>query len=132
MVKVIAPHDVRAMSLPGRHARELISGSNGAHSSTLRLVEISPEVAGETRRGPHMHNEIEECIYVIEGEGVTRTEDGEFPVHSGDTVLVAAGERHATYNTGSCPLKLLCFFPVSDIRPISRECTSWTEDEIDA
>jgi hypothetical protein len=40
-------------------------------------------------------------------------------------VLVPAEQLHATYNTGSTTLRLLCFFPVSDIRPGTEEFTSW-------
>ncbi len=47
----------------------------------------------------------------------------------GDTILVPAGERHATYNTGTDVLRLMCFFPVSDIRPVTVEFPSWDEPE---
>jgi oxalate decarboxylase/phosphoglucose isomerase-like protein (cupin superfamily) len=35
-------------------------------------------------------------------------------VTAGDTILVPAGELHVTRNTGSSPLRLLCFFPTAD------------------
>ena len=120
------------MSLPGRHSREIVSAASGARSATVRIVEIAPETADVIRRGPHVHDGFEECIHVLDGEGVTKTDVGEFPVHRGDTVLVPAGERHATYNTGLRPLKLLCFFPVANIRSGTREFASWAEGEVDA
>ena len=41
-------------------------------------------------------------------------ESGEYPVRPGDILLVPAGEKHMTVNTGNEPLVLLCFFPVAD------------------
>ncbi len=122
MAKVIVLKQTRAMNLPGRRARELVGVEAGAVSSTVRLVEIEP---GEAMRGPHVHRDVEESIHVLAGEGVTRTDSGEYPVAAGDTVLVPAGERHATYNTGNRVLRLLCFFPVNDIRPATVEFPSW-------
>ncbi len=129
MAKVIALKDTKAMNLPGRRAREMLGARTGAAASTLRLVEIEPERAGERRRGPHVHHGFEECIHVLTGEGLTRTDEGEHPVAAGDTVLVPAEQRHATYNTGTGLLRLLCFFPVNDIRPGTVEFASWDSGE---
>lgn len=129
MATVIALSDAKAMALPGRSAREIVSAAAGAERSTVRLVEIAPETAGERRRGPHVHRGFEECIHILDGQGITRTDAGSLSVSAGDTVLVPAGERHATYNTGAGVLRLLCFFPVGDIRPGTREFASWEEPE---
>ncbi len=126
MARVIVLRDARALNLPGRRARELVGADVGAAKSTVRLVEIEP---GGAARGPHVHRNVEESIHVLAGEGVTRTDDGEHPIAAGDTVLVPAGERHATYNTGTGVLRLLCFFPVKDIRPVTVEFPSWDETE---
>jgi len=125
MAKLVPLSDAREMNLPGRRSREVVGATAGAASSTVRLVEIEPDKPGAKARGPHVHLEFEECIHVLTGEGVTRTESGEYPVRAGDTVLVPAGERHATYNTGSDVLRLICFFPVNDIGPGTVEFPSW-------
>jgi quercetin dioxygenase-like cupin family protein len=125
MAKVVALRDATAMELPGRRAREIVGAKAGAVSSTIRLVEIEPEKPGVARRGPHVHHGFEECIHVLAGQGITRTDDGDYPVAVGDTVLVPSDQRHATYNTGSSVLRLLCFFPVKDIRPGTVEFPSW-------
>lgn len=130
MARVIAQKDARAMNLPGRRAQEIVGLGTGSLNSTIRLVEIDPDKPGAKRRGPHVHYGFEECIHVLAGEGVTRTDDGEFPVHAGDTVLVPAGERHATYNTAASVLRLLCFFPINDIRPGTEEFASWDSNEL--
>lgn len=128
MVKVVGLKDARAKDLPGRRSMEIVGADNGAVGSTVRLVEIDPDRPGVARRGPHVHYGFEECIHVLEGEGITRTDDGEYPVTAGDTILVPASERHATYNTGSTVLRLLCFFPISDIGPGTEEFPSWDTD----
>jgi hypothetical protein len=36
-----------------------------------------------------------------------------------------AGERHVTHNTGTAPLKLICFFPVGDVSSGTEEFAGW-------
>jgi mannose-6-phosphate isomerase-like protein (cupin superfamily) len=114
MVKIIHPGDAKDLHLPGRTSLEIISKEVGSAAVTLRLVEIPVATAGETPREPHRHTDFEECMYVLSGQGATRTASGEAPVVAGDTILVPAGELHVTRNTGSTPLRLLCFFPTAD------------------
>ena len=63
-----------------------------------------------------MHNNFEECIYVLAGEGMTEADSGNYALKADDAIVIPAGEKHATRNTGTEPLVLLCFFPVGDIR----------------
>jgi quercetin dioxygenase-like cupin family protein len=64
-------------------------------------------------------------IHVLSGEGVTETPGGRFPLTPGDTLLVPAGERHVTHNTGTKPLMLACFFPVGDVASGTEEFPDW-------
>ena len=127
MARVVPLDAVRQMSLPGRRARELIGAGEGAGGSTLRLVEIDPLPPGAPERGPHVHDGFEESIHVLSGTGVTRTPRENFRLKPGDTILIPSGELHATTNDGEDVLRLLCFFPVPDIRPATREFASWEE-----
>ena len=115
MARVVTPAEARQFGLPGRKSSEIVSHEKGAQAVTLRRVEIPVPAPGDAPRGLHFHDGFEECIYVLAGEGATRTERGEHPLRAGDTILIPAGERHATRNTGTEPLVLLCFFPVADI-----------------
>jgi len=124
MARVFALKDATNLGLPGRNSREIVAAESGAQRSTVRFVEIEPEKPG-TRRGPHVHFDFEECIHVLSGEAVMRTEEGEYPLTAGDTVLVPAGEKHATYNTGDTVMKLLCFFPTNDVNAATVEYESW-------
>ena len=116
MAKLFKLAEAKQLGLPGRNAREIVSGARGAQAVTLRLAEIPVPKAGDVQRSPHHHNDFEECIYVLSGQGTTFADSGEYPLKAGDTLLMPAGEKHLTRNTGTEPLLLLCFFPVADIR----------------
>ena len=115
MARVFTQAEAKQLGLPGRKALEIVSGERGSRGVTLRLAEIPVPEPGETPRGPHQHKDFEECIYVLSGTGTAYADSGEFPLKPGDTLLMPAGEKHVTRNTGTEPLLLLCFFPVSDI-----------------
>ena len=125
MVVRIAKNDAKLLDLPGRQSREVVAESAGAVASTFRIVDIAPQSGGPLR-GPHVHDGFEEIIHIISGSGVIRTDANELAVSAGDTLLVPSGERHATSNTGPENLRLLCFFPVADIRPGTREFADWS------
>jgi len=121
MAKVLTQAEAKSMGLPGRKSLEIVSGEKGSQAVTLRLVEIPAPQPGEAPRGPHYHQGFEECIFVMSGQGTTHADSGEFPLKAGDTILIPSGEKHATRNTGTEPLVLLCFFPVADISKRTQE-----------
>jgi mannose-6-phosphate isomerase-like protein (cupin superfamily) len=121
MARLFKQSEAKQLELPGRKALEIVSGERGAKGLTLRLVEISVAQPGDTLRAPHHHSSFEECIYTLSGQGTTFADGGEFHLKPGDTLLIPAGERHVTRNTGSEPLVLLCFFPVADITAGTQE-----------
>ncbi|MGA8322600.1 MAG: cupin domain-containing protein [Xanthobacteraceae bacterium] len=114
MVQLLKRADAKLLDLPGRRSREAVSGAIGSRMS-FRIVEIAQQQISEEPRGPHLHRDFEECIYVLSGRGMMRAESGEYPVGVGDVLLVPPGEKHMTVNTGSEPLMLLCFFPVPNV-----------------
>ena len=114
MVQLLKQADGKLLNLPGRRSREAISGALGSGVS-FRIVEITPQQPGDAPRGPHLHRDFEECIYVLAGRGTMHAESGEYPACPGDILLVPPGEKHMTVNTGNEALVLLCFFPVPDV-----------------
>jgi mannose-6-phosphate isomerase-like protein (cupin superfamily) len=121
MARLFHQSGAKRLALPGRQALEIVSGESGSCSVTLRLAEIPVPKPGESPRAAHHHSDFEECIYVLSGEGTTFADSGEFPLKPGDTLLMPAGEKHVTRNTGEVPLLLLCFFPIPDITAGTRE-----------
>jgi mannose-6-phosphate isomerase-like protein (cupin superfamily) len=116
MARVFTAGAAKLLALPGRTALEIVSGETGASGITLRRVEIPVASAGDAPRSRHVHNDCEECIYVLAGEGMTEADSGNYALKAGDAIVIPAGEKHVTRNMGNEPLVLLCFFPVGDIR----------------
>ena len=116
MARVFTQGAAKSLGLPGRTALEIVSGESGASGITLRKVEIPVSSPGDSPRSRHVHNDFEECIYVLSGQGMTEADSGNYELKAGDAIVIPSGEKHATRNTGSEPLVLLCFFPVGDIR----------------
>jgi mannose-6-phosphate isomerase-like protein (cupin superfamily) len=115
MARVFTQASGRILNLPGRKSIEILSGEKGSHSVTLRLVEIPVPVPADEPRGWHHHQDFEECIFVLSGQGTTYAFSGEYPLKAGDTILIPPGEEHVTRNVGKEPLMLLCFFPVANV-----------------
>jgi mannose-6-phosphate isomerase-like protein (cupin superfamily) len=124
MARLLKQSEAKRLGLPGRTSLEPVSGEVGSRV-TFRIAEIPAPQAGDKPRGPHLHREFEECIYVLSGEGTTHAESGEIAVRPGDIVLIPPGEKHMTRNTGSVPLVLLCFFPVPDVTAGTAEFPSF-------
>ena len=124
MARLFKSSEAKRLELPGRVSLEPISGETGSRI-TLRIVEIPPAKPGDKPRGPHLHDGFEEVIYVLSGTGTTHAESGEIPIKPGDLVLIPAGEKHMTQNTGEVPLLLLCFFPVPDVSAGTTEFASF-------
>ena len=124
MARLLKPEQAKRLGLPGRTSLEPVSGEIGSHV-TFRIAEIPVPKSGDKPRGPHLHHGFEECIYVLSGEGTTQAESGEIPIKRGDIVLIPAGEKHMTRNTGNVPLVLLCFFPTPDVTAATAEFPSF-------
>jgi quercetin dioxygenase-like cupin family protein len=124
MARVFTQAEGKQLGLPGRKSVELLSAEKGSNSVTLRLVEIPIAEVHGARRVPHSHSNFEECIFVLSGQGVTHADSGEYPLEAGDTIWIPAGEKHYTRNSGSTPLRLLCFFPVGDVSSTTSEPAS--------
>ena len=114
MARLLDQFAAKQLGLPGRMSLEPVSGEIGSRVS-FRIAHIPVAKADEVPRGPHLHRDFEECIYVLAGEGRVCAESGDIPIKPGDIVLVPAGEKHMTRNTGTETLVLLCFFPVPDV-----------------
>lgn len=95
----------------GRMIAELASASaTGAEGITCRIVEIFPEHEGGARL-PHTHLDMEEVIFVLEGQGRVWVEDQERAITRDDLIVVPMKMRHRIINPGNKALRLLCFFP---------------------
>jgi mannose-6-phosphate isomerase-like protein (cupin superfamily) len=124
MTKLLKQSEAKRLGLPGRSSLEPVSGAIGSRVS-FRIATIAVPQSGDRPRGPHVHRDFEECIYVLSGHGTMHAQSGVYPVVPGDIILVPAGEKHMTLNTGAEPLVLLCFFPTPDVSSGTTEFASF-------
>ena len=72
--------------------RNVFGPGNGSEHLTFNYARFEPGVAFTQ----HIHEHSEDLILVLEGGGVIRLDDQEFPIEAGDVILVSEGEFHGT------------------------------------
>jgi len=71
----------------------------GTENVKAKYLKINiTEYAAGTAHKLHRHPEKEEVIYILDGEGITRTDAGDQRIGPGSFVFVPAGTDHATLN----------------------------------
>ncbi len=79
----------------------------GTRYLTENVTRVKP---GVTLQPCHSHRDIEEIIYVIEGQGEVWIDEKTCRIEKGDSVLFACNSKHTVKNEGKDALVLLCFF----------------------
>jgi len=87
--------------------RWLINEKQGAPNFAMRRFEVAP--GGST---PYHTHEWEHEVYVLEGDAVAVSNDGETPIGPGSVILVEPNEIHNFRNTGEKTLVFLCMIPL--------------------
>ncbi|MCF7912242.1 MAG: cupin domain-containing protein [Candidatus Cloacimonetes bacterium] len=90
----------------GASIRWLISEKDGAPNFATRMFEVA--AGGFT---PYHTHSWEHENYILSGEGVLVTEEGDKPFKEGDVIYVPPFYKHSYRNTGSGVLKFLCIIP---------------------
>lgn len=99
----------------GRIIAELASAAvTGAEGVTCRVVEIFPKHDGGARM-PHTHLDVEEVIFVLDGQGKVWVEEIEKVISKDDLIVVPMKMRHRIINLGNNTLRLLCVFPKAQV-----------------
>jgi quercetin dioxygenase-like cupin family protein len=89
-----------------KSVRWVIGKPEGAPNFAMRVIEFEPGAVFETHNHPYEHE-----IFVLEGEGVAHTADGEFTMQPGIALYVPPDEPHGYRNTGDEPLRFICVIP---------------------
>ena len=105
--KEIPLHTVAMRGAEGVTVRRLISNRDGAEHFAMRMFELEPE--GHTPLHTH---DWEHEIYVLEGQGIIQYEGQEYPLTSGNVLLVPANTQHQFRNTAQAPFRFLCIVPM--------------------
>ena len=85
----------------------LITAADHAPTAAMRLFEVGP--GGNT---PFHAHDWEHVVYVLEGQGTLKTENGDAEFKAGDALLAEPGEERNFVNTGDSTLRFLCVVPL--------------------
>ena len=96
----------------------------GTRCLTENVTRVKP---GVILQPCHSHRDIEEIIYVIEGQGEVLLDEKTCRVEMGDSVLFPCNSKHTVKNKGEDTLVLLCFFSSPHYR---RKGTYITHEEV--
>ena len=86
--------------------RWVISKEIGAPNFAMRIFEV--ESGGYSPL--HSHN-WEHEVFILEGDGVLVSQDGEKKFKPGDVVFVTPNEKHQFRNNGKKLVKFICVVP---------------------
>ncbi len=108
-VKVVHYSRVRADSIPdleGVTVRWVIGKDDGAPHFAMRVFSVQPG-----RATPHHGHWWEHEVFILDGEGVLHTEEGDYPLRPGTVVFVPGDILHQFENNGPEMLRFLCLVP---------------------
>lgn len=115
MFKKTNIRDAQFQQATGRRVAELISAAaNGSKNVTCRVVSIFSETKGGARN-PHIHPDIEEVIFVLDGEGSVWVNGEEIPIVKDDLMIIPSAVEHRIINPSEDALELLCIFPSAEV-----------------
>lgn len=107
-VRIVSLNDIPRQQLPGRELHWLVAKESiGAEKISMAVMDCPP---GSIVRPLHAHRDIEEILFILEGEGEAwvNGEVGRFK--AGDAVLLPANSKHMVRNTGTIPLRTYSIF----------------------
>lgn len=102
----VAPQPVAEAE--GVTVRWLIGEKDGAHNFHMRLFELQPAAQTPWHQHPWEHE-----VFVLEGEGIVKSEQGEHIITAGSVVFVQPNEYHQFKAHPEKPLKFLCLIPAN-------------------
>jgi uncharacterized cupin superfamily protein len=125
----ISETDVAPLHLEGRDLRWIITGDTvGARQMSMAVMHCFPHAVVKPL---HAHRDIEEAIYIVEGEGEAWI-DGELTAFKkGDTVFFPANSKHQVRNTSGAVLVTASIFskPTSPDQYVSYPENMFEESE---
>jgi quercetin dioxygenase-like cupin family protein len=86
--------------------RWVISKEMGAPHFAMRVFEVEP--GGYS---PLHSHDWEHEVFILEGDGIVVSQDGEKRFKPGDAVFVAPNEKHQFKNDGKRPVTFICVVP---------------------
>jgi quercetin dioxygenase-like cupin family protein len=107
MIQVRDFRDVEAQpAVEGVTMRVVIGPDVGAPFFNMRVFEVQPGYGT-----PHHNHWWEHEVFVLSGQGLVKTDQGDIPIAHGSTVFVPGDEMHQFQNTGDDALRFICLVP---------------------
>lgn len=107
-MNIVYADDIEELDLPGRKLKWLFNKETGLSDSfTMNVVEIAP---GNVVKPAHSHTDSEEVVYIMSGEGSAYVDGEVKPIKPHTAILFSKGSVHMLKNSGSEPMKVVCFF----------------------
>ncbi len=91
----------------GKEKRVVIGPKEGAPTFVMRVFDLAPGASS----GYHSHD-WEHEVFILAGEGVLVTEEGETPVKADDVIYIAPNEKHCFNNKDQDTLCFICLVPL--------------------
>jgi quercetin dioxygenase-like cupin family protein len=87
--------------------RWLITKEMGAPNFAMRLFEMEPGGNSPFHSHPWEHE-----VFILKGQGIVVSEEGEKKFRPGDVVFILPNEKHQFKNNGEKTVKFLCLVPI--------------------
>jgi quercetin dioxygenase-like cupin family protein len=87
--------------------RWLITKEMGAPNFAMRLFEMEPKGHSPLHSHPWEHE-----VFILEGQGLVVSDEGEKKFSAGDVVFILPNEKHQFKNNSKKTLKFLCLVPI--------------------
>ena len=91
---------------PGVLLRTVIGAQDGAPRFAMRVFEVAPGSSSPAHSHWWEHE-----VFILSGQGVVRSSQGETELREGVVVYVAPNEEHCFINRGSDALRFVCVIP---------------------
>ena len=92
--------------LPGVVKREVVCADKGAPNYCMRVFDLEPGSSTPSHAHPWEHE-----IYILSGEGVAMSVQGEIPLKKDSCVFVPPNEHHYFKNNSQKNLRMICVIP---------------------
>ena len=105
-ISEIKGNKIEADNAKGVYLSTIIGENQGAKNFFMRLMRIE-----KNGFSPYHQHAWEHENFILNGEGILKTEDGETPVKKGDVIYIPPNELHCYINKGNWALEIICLIP---------------------
>lgn len=115
-ILVTRKEELQSVHVGAHHAYEFdkadVLPRNGGNQCSVVLYDIAP---GKSNYPFHYHVASEEIFYIISGEGVVETNDGDIPISAGSIIVCPAGEDGAHRITNTSDSEPLTYIDIDTV-----------------